>query len=239
MNVVQCSCVGSKGRFGNAMFQYAVVRSYAEKYNVEFRCPLWIGEKIFTNVKNSPLLSMRYVDENDLKFGDINIDLIGFFQSSKFFDLLNRNKCKQWFEIQEKWKNKFPKNKNYYIACHLRRGDMVTGPYPTFTEKCYIEACKQFNYDPADIIWVSEDCPQEDKECNDLNIPFLPDYMTLLNADVVFRANSTFSFWGGLLGNSIVYSPKHDFPAYGATGRIDTTFTKGSYQGIIIEGENE
>jgi hypothetical protein len=57
-------------------------------------------------------------------------------------------------------------------------------------------------------------------------LEFMRDFMDLYNADVLFRANSTFSWWAGTLGNAKVYSPIVD----GLTGhQKDVKFVEGNW----------
>lgn len=240
MSVVQCSTIGQRGRFGNSVLQYLITRAYAEKYNCEYRIPSdWIGRKIFyindcfVNSKES----FQVVDEGNLIFGQVNVDLYGFFQTREFYRLLSIAKCKEWLKIKESWLSKFPKIKKFYIACHLRRGDMSEYHwcYPTFKSESYINGVRNYGFDINDIVWVDEDNPSIDEECNKNEIPFLPSFMLMYHADVIFRANSTFSFIAGLLGNGNMYSPIYDFPSYGGkVGLIDVDFIKGL--GIDKEG---
>ncbi len=38
---------GQNGRFGNQLFQYAFIRSQAEKLGVKMYIPAWIGDQAF------------------------------------------------------------------------------------------------------------------------------------------------------------------------------------------------
>lgn len=67
-----------------------------------------------------------------------------------------------------------------------------------------------------------------DSECIRHGVEFLPDFMTLYHADYIFRANSTFSFWAGLIGHGKMFSPILDFPDYGGVvGRVNVDFVPG------------
>lgn len=242
MGIVQCRYLGHKGRFGNAIHQFVACNSYAEFVNCFFSFNKdWNGLKIFDvciNYKDVEF-GLRNVNEHELIMGTENINLDGFFQNIKFYKIMYLNKIKTWLKIKDKWLNKFPKKKDFYIACHLRRGDMVeySTSYPVFTEQSYINAVRKFGFNDNDVIWVSENDPILDDECNSLGIPFLPDFMTLYHSDVLFRANSTFSFWAGVLGGCIMYSPIHDFPGFNSMiGLIDVDFEYGlgpDKEGII------
>jgi hypothetical protein len=49
------SCLGRQGRFGNQVFQYAFLRTYAKRYGLAYQCPRWIGQQLFGH--NDPLLA--------------------------------------------------------------------------------------------------------------------------------------------------------------------------------------
>lgn len=223
MRIIQVSCLGHLGCFGNSVQQFVFAKSYAEFTNSKLEIPKdWIGRRIF-NIKedNIKQRSLPTVSEENIQFGETNLDIYGFFQDPKFYKLISLSKCREWLSIQDKWLKKFPANKKYYIACHLRRGDFVIlhHSYPVIQEIAYLNSVYKHNYDSKDVIWVGENIPQLDDECTSLGIDFLPDFLTLINADVLFRGPSTFGFWAGVIGNNIMYSPEVDFPDYG-NGRV-------------------
>lgn len=234
MSVIQCSCLGHLGKFGNQIFSYVFSKTYAELTNSKLEIPKdWIGRKIF-NIKEGIIKKpLPTVEEKDFVIEDMktNIDIHGFFQQPKFYEIISILKCREWLQIQDKWIKKFPK-RDHYIACHLRRGDFVTlhHSYPVILESAYINALHRYCYPINDAIWFSEENPHLDKECSDLGISFLPDFMHLINADVLFRGPSTFGFWAGVIGGNKMYSPKVDFPDYGG-GRVgfinDVEFNEG------------
>ncbi len=42
------SKLGEHGRLGNQLFQYAFLRTQAERLGVPFYCPHWTGDDVFT-----------------------------------------------------------------------------------------------------------------------------------------------------------------------------------------------
>jgi len=229
MRIIQCSCLGNLGKFGNQMFQYCFAKTYAEITNSKLEIPEdWIGRKIF-NIKDGiikkPLPTVEenrsplYIHDNHGKL-ITNIDLYGFFQKIECYQLMSISKCREWLQIQDKWKHRFYKQ-YCYIACHLRRGDFVTlhHSYPVIQEVAYINSIHKYGYKSNGILWFSEETAYADEECNELGIDFLPDFMHLINADILFRGPSSFGFWAGVIGNNKMYSPEVDFPDYGG-GRV-------------------
>lgn len=228
MRTIQISTLGKNGRFGNSVGQYIFAKTYAEITDSILEIPHdWIGRKIFKIAEKERSITkiLPTIEEGrcpifikDSKGNLItNIDLYGFFQNPKFYNLISLTKCREWLQIKDKWNNKFRKIKPFYIACHLRRGDFVTQhhSYPVIQEAAYLQAVYRENYNPNDVVWISEDVPKLDSECASLGIDFLPDFMTLINSDVLFRGPSTFSFWAGIIGCCKIYSPVYDFPDYG------------------------
>ena len=46
-NLITMSCLGKRGRYGNQVFQYAFLRTYAKRYGLDYQCPPWIGQRLF------------------------------------------------------------------------------------------------------------------------------------------------------------------------------------------------
>jgi len=215
-NTIQMSSLGNNGRFGNQLFQYAFAKSYADKYNCVLEIPSdWIGRKIFKiedNVLTNPL---PMTDGDEIQFGEINIDMFGFFQHQKFLDIMDIKKVKEWFTFKEEIVDLFVKPKDFYVAAHLRHGDFVHAKqFCTITHECYVNTCLENGYNKEDIIVVSEEIMQPadlgrmDIEHKGENWDFLYDFLVLMNSNVLYRSNSTFGWWAGVLGNhEKVYSP--------------------------------
>ncbi|MAG28208.1 hypothetical protein CMI47_22010 [Candidatus Pacearchaeota archaeon] len=227
MNIVQMSGLGKMGRFGNQLFQYAFAKSYAKKYNCNFEIPSdWIGRNIFEIDDSSLSRQLPKTEIDDIPFGQVNIDLTGYFQHQKFLDIMNPDDVRKWFTFKKQWRDIFKKPKDFYVAAHLRHGDYVNGEkYCTISEECYIESCVKFGYEKEDVIVVSEEKRQPEDSGN---MDFLYDFFVLTEADVLFRSNSTFGWWAGFLGNQkIVYSP--DVQGKAGQHMIDVDFVEGNY----------
>ena len=231
--IVQISCLGNFGRLGNQFFQYAFAKAYSLKYNAILEIPNnWIGRKLF-NINDPPI--SKYLPKTELDiipWGNVNIDLFGYFQFKECYDLYSKQDVRNWFKFQNKWIKILPKKKEYYIACHLRKGDYeskYSDIYCLISESSYLNTCKKFNLDIGKIIWISEENPT--KLPGFEGIEFLPDFMTLYNADVLLRANSCFSLWAGILNEKEVYSPI----VSGKTGKNDVEFVKGNEELIVAD----
>lgn len=189
--------VSFAGGFGNQLFQYAFARSYAEKYDAILETPQWIGQSIFELSDPTIHHKLPSVDFDEIPNGIVNINLHGYFQSQSAINFMSRSKLKSWF--------KFRNNTNIIkpqIAAHVRRGDYVNlnNIYCVINKQSYLSACEKHNLS-GDITWV------QDSPCKNKDIPFLDDFLLLMNADVLLRANSTFSWWAGTLGRCRVFSP--------------------------------
>ena len=208
--IVQCSTMGCGGRFGNQLFSFVFAKAYAEKYDAELQVPAnWIGRDLFIGLDDiSPIIKrLPKTQLDEIPNGRVNIDLWGYYQFEEAFDFLSYSKIKKWLQFKDKWKNMFPKIKDYYIACHLRRGDYETKYshiYCTVSIESYERALKQRGYNMSDVIWVTEENALINRDCP---YDFLPDFFTLMNSDVLFRSNSTFSVWASILGDSMTFAP--------------------------------
>lgn len=225
--IITISTLGKRGRFGNQLFQYAFAKAYAERHDCILQTPLWIGQKLFKNI-DDPIINVtlpRFDCERVIPAGQINIDLYGHFQNSQCLDIMSRSWLKQLYEFKDIWKHKFTKS-SYYIAAHLRRGDYLklSNVYCIIKEESVYRACEKFGYDKNKLIIISE---ENCKKYNDLDedMQFLPDFMILMNADVLFRSNSTFSWWAGVLSNGDIYCPV----VSSKTGWNDVEYIKGNY----------
>lgn len=207
--IVQFTQLGKYGRFGNQLFQYAFARTYAEKYNADLEIPNWVGEKIFKNVSHQkPSCKLSRIEESKLSWGQTNIDLIGYFQRKQFVNILSESKVRDWFQFKDEWIEKFEKQ-GYSIVAHLRRGDYVKKHSKRFciiAKESYIKACKKYGLPEDKVTWILEE-NQKITPGLDGDLQFLPDFFFMINADVLLRANSTFSLWAGFFNRNKVYSP--------------------------------
>lgn len=227
--IVQFTQLGKLGRFGNQLFQYVFARTYAERYNATLEIPEWIGEKVFKDISHQrPSCKLPRTEEDKISWGQVNIDLFGYFQKKQFRDILSEAKIRSWFQFKDEIIEKFKKKEGYNIVAHLRRGDYVekySDHFCIVTKESYIKACEKYRL-PADrVIWLSEEAQKFTPEL-DNDLQFLPDFFSMINADVLLRANSTFSFCAGFFNRNKVYSPI----IIEKTGFSEVEFAEGNYQ---------
>ncbi|MBE3095124.1 MAG: alpha-1,2-fucosyltransferase [Actinobacteria bacterium] len=233
--IIQCSCIGKCGRFGNQLFQYAFARAYAEKYNCTLEIPTWIGEKIFKNVSHPPIskrLPRTACDK--VPWGQTNIDLFGYFQQRCHLAILSKSKLQEWFTFQDKWFEYFINLKSVAVA-HLRRGDYVTKHSKIFcivSKESYQKAFEKFNIRERDVVWKTEENQVRWRDMED-DLLFLPDFFEMMLAQHLFRANSTFSFWAGFFNRNKVYNPVIG----NKMGLSDVEFVEGN--GLAIKAGND
>jgi len=190
------------GRFGNQMFQYAVARAYAELHQASFHTKPWVGQKIF-ELSDQPFKQLPEVGFDELPFGKTNITLHGHFLFDEATKILSLQKLRQWFRLQSRWQNLVDQKE---IVAHLRWGDFAqSGAYCLITKESYINACHKYNLNHNNLTWVGEDINNQVILNGELS--FLPDFIVLMKAKTILRANSSFSWWAATLNIGSVYSP--------------------------------
>jgi hypothetical protein len=211
--VVTVSCLGGFGRWGNQLFQYAVARAYAESIGAELLIPEhWIGRQLFEGVTERTIHGSPYHRlDGEILDGSTNCDLFGYFQRPEHLKLLSKAKLKQWLKPKE-----HIRRSGHPIVLHKRRGDYVgNGYYAVISDDSYVWAMEKFGYDPNQA--TVYDCSRP--ETSQYN-----DFFELMASRVIFRANSTYSFWAAALSDGKVYSPVVE----NRTGPIDCEFEEGN-----------
>ena len=129
------------------------------------------------------------------------------------------------------------KHKGTYVVAHLRRGDIASryykGAHSMITKESYLEAFRQYEVDEKEIIWLSDDSSErtqmpfmfskdyysisnghlwsypegEHHQNNEIIFDFLIELLLLTFAKKIFRANSSFSWFGAFISEAEVYSP--------------------------------
>lgn len=197
------------GRFGNQCGQYATARSAAERLGATLETPDWIGRRIFG--LTDPLITDRLpsLGKEELPI-EPGVAMYGYFQNQQAFDIMRRDELRRWLTVVPELAEICPRPRPFYIAAHLRFGDYVKhcDRYAVVSRMCFEREIKSRGYDERDVVWLTEEGPQPGTERMPGGLGFLFDFMLIMQADVVFRSNSTFSQWAAILGNpSKVYSP--------------------------------
>ncbi|MCJ7649978.1 MAG: alpha-1,2-fucosyltransferase [Candidatus Lokiarchaeota archaeon] len=243
--------IGSLGRLGNQMFQYAALRGIAKTKGYEFCIPEsnfkneWEDHQLFEaftllNLKNRKTgrvgvypetqynYSKKYVDECP-----DNINLSGYFQTEKYFSHI-ADSIREDFTFKSEILNPCKEAFDFdeVISLHVRRTDYVkkSVDHPPCSLEYYEEALSKFDSNLPVLIF-SDDI----NWCKDQNL-FKPDkfmiseskwnlvdmcLMSMCSHHII--ANSSFSWWGAWLSDSDnVIAPSRWFGDNGYTANHNT-----------------
>lgn len=183
------------GRFGNQMFQYAYARKLAEQQGRELHTNGWAGQKVF-QLNESPLdgseemLHEHYHQDQDSLIYTREDARRWFSWRPEVVSLLD-DPCR---DLDADW------------VGHLRRGDFTACGYPVVSEFAIRRALNGKTLGVHGLWIACEECPWRRPEFAD-GLSFVPDFYLMARAKVLFRANSSFSWWAATLGNGRVFSP--------------------------------
>jgi len=244
--------LGTNGEFGNQLFQIAATIGYADKINQDYVFPIW--KNMFNNdeyskyFKNS-ILQSNSIDNNftnytesTLKYEEIptnignNVNLLGYFQSEKYFKNVSKIICNLLEPNQEIF-NKITKlNFNNSVCLQLRFYDGSRTSYNTNginTDAGYslyyspgenidylVKSIKYFGKDKTYYV-TSNNIDKAKKMFGKYdNFFFLENYnyieqffiQTLCEHNII--TNSSFGWWGAYLNKNDqkkVYAPEKWF----------------------------
>ena len=196
-----------EGRFGNHCMQYLHAKAYARHHGCELRVTKDRLDKVFVIPELEPDQGLPCVQDWDLYDRvDITIDGYALHQDAMTY---TRKEAREWLrfrpEIQEKL-DALPKHSDKLF--HVRRGDYVWSDYILVSGASYINAARQFGYDPLEFDVIEEAKAEFRPQPFENALSFVPDFWRLMQAKILFRSNSTFPWVAALLGNAEhVYSP--------------------------------
>jgi hypothetical protein len=224
--MIAFSRLGEYGRFGNQLFQYAFLRTMAQRLGVKFYCPPWLGDGLFLlndgNERTAELsgITKSYVEpENNCGFNESALDIedgtdiLGFFQTEKYF---NGEKVGAWYTFREE-KVYAVREKYKHIdfsastGMHLRFGDNKHQPHYIIAPLMYyINALSRVRRKENILVFSDEMETAREflkgrkerlvyVECNEYYEDF---YLMTLCRDFI-SSLSTFSWWAAWLN-------KHD-----------------------------
>jgi len=158
--------MGSYGRFGNQLFQYATLYSVAKTIGSDFGVPYFrkstneyntfILDECFSNLSaklSSGIIPRNYFEEKEFSYNrsifgiPFDTDICGYFQSEKYFKDY-KNDIKKEFIFSTHIEEKANKIKNQYdeeiISLHIRLGDYVNQQqnHPVCSIEYYEKALK-------------------------------------------------------------------------------------------------
>lgn len=196
------------GRTGNKFFQYCHLRAVAERDGVPFVTPAWEGDEIFDLPKH----------EQD---GDLTT--FGGYRQEQSSIIYTRAQVREWFKLRPEIAGRLAHVNGARVVAHHRAGDYLDLGYPVVSRESYREACANAGHDPAFLMFVSEQHPVTVDGLPD----WLPDFYRIMSAKVLFRGNSSFSWWAAALSDAEVYSPVVE--GLGAGVHYNVPFVAGNY----------
>lgn len=172
------------------MFMYCFARAYALENDKGLTTNRWVGEEIFDLPNHGghgeETLPQHYHQDQDSL-------------------IYTRKQAKEWFTFKPEVLEKLQQYTTPYIAAHRRVGDYAALEYVVVSRDSYWKACREFGYDP-NRVRMFEDATATGQVPQD-KWQFLPDFYQMTQAEVLFRGNSTFSWWAATLSDAKVYSP--------------------------------
>ena len=178
--MISCQTIGTNGRFGNQMFQYATLYALGKELHYEVGVPynqrnqndkldfcLPDAFDLSASDSSQNFMSSMYIEPHfnyDVNIHNIpdNCDIRGYFQTEKYFkkykkDLINKEfKFKQSIETQAN--ELFAGKDCELVSLHMRLGDYLNVPecHPVCSIDYYKEALKLIPSD-IQIILFSDD----------------------------------------------------------------------------------
>lgn len=222
----------NQGRLGNQMFFVASTIGISIKNNTTYGFTSQMGynnidyQNIFEN--SLPITKEIPVEkyyQNGFSYYDIDIDnveLIGYFQSEKFFKHCE-NIIRNQFKFKKKYVDKvlmeYPNITNS-LSIHVRRGDYINQQnyHPLIPLNYYYNIINDISYEyeniyvfSDDIIWVKENFLGNKyvfPYCNDELLSFI---LLSFSKDIII-SNSTYSWWASWINsnpNKKIFCPHH------------------------------
>jgi hypothetical protein len=233
--------LGSLGRLGNQMFQYAALRGIAAYHQVPYSLP---NQTSLHQCFNIPQVSeeVRYpqIIESTYEF-DENIfscsegDLYGFFQTERYFSHIEQE-IRQDFRFCDIIYNTCSHYRKHIlpeevIALHIRRGDYLTDSNFVTLDLDYYRSALELLPDievlilTDDVKWCRNNFTNKRFKISLSDNPFIDlCFMSLCEYHII--ANSSFSWWGSWLADSKkTIAPKKWF-----TGEYSSWNTKDLYR---------
>jgi len=220
------------GRLGNLCFQYAHLRAYAEQNGYDVSLPPWIGERVFAGVPEA-VRPDKY--KPDLDLGE---DLHQR-QSSLIY---TRKQVKEWFAFKPEVLEKLQPakcNENTIVLNVRELSDYVSADMVCISRFSYLGTVAN-NYDTLKgfgYIWESDTSPT--KSPSFIGDPWasglgttevcLPSFYRLMTAPVLFRSNSTFSWWAATLSDGRIFSPVIEGMKGGVPNQHCENFVEGNW----------
>jgi GR25 family glycosyltransferase involved in LPS biosynthesis len=236
------STLGINGRLGNQLFQYAAMIGIAKKQGFALALPVWSYAKYFDFAFPDQYVPGVKCEEPTFCHSELpdvdwmhDVDLKGFFQSFKYWQNAKED-VRKALSFRTEFKTQVraqmdPKGVVFAkptIAISIRRGDYVNNPnYELLPITYYILALfEDFpNWREHNIVIFSDDIPYCKVHFDCIpNVFFsennsdIEDLCLMSMCDHFILSNSTFSWWGGMLGEK--FHSKVVRPCYLFNGKL-------------------
>lgn len=227
--------LGNLGRLGNQMFQYSAIKAISHKHNYRFVIPPKNNfgkedEKVRSDINSTiydvfclseveqgllfnPVImeATHAFDSNLFEHCPDNVDLMGYFQTDKYFKLIEDD-IRNDFKFKDHILNTCQEflNRSEYISLHIRRGDYINLQHyhPLITLEYYEKGLSMLPDLPVlifsdDTEWCNnQDLFSSDRfmvsESKDTGIDLC--LMSMCKYHII--ANSSLSWWGSYLARS-------------------------------------
>ena len=163
--------LGTNGRFGNQLFQYAFLRFYARHCGAAVETPSWVGQNIFGHAdpkisRDLPTLSIICKEHLSALYEvspPVNVDLHGYFQETGYYSD-DKNFFRSLFvprfasELLSDW---LPYAGRPVIGVHLRYGDYGSGIFYETPLKWVLERLeREWNTLNNPLLYIASDDPR-------------------------------------------------------------------------------
>jgi hypothetical protein len=215
--------INYNGHMGNNMFQYSFARIIAENKGYKFTVNSVRSNSLcfFKNAYESidgkiiePYTEMHFnhkVDLDLIKNCSTGIILNGFFQRYEYYKNY-MDKIKNWFYIDAK--EIYDKPSINDLVVHVRLSDYTDLKLNLPFDYVWENALKiKTDNKLENIVIVTNETTQEgflkfkEKDCKFFHKSIIEDFSYLKNANHLMIAQSSYSWWAGILGNGNVYFP--------------------------------
>lgn len=197
------------GRFGNNLFGYAFARGYCERHGLELHIDPWIGERLFSIEHPRCTEDLPRRDEFTLIDGESDISYRSYSQQQKCADYYSQSQCQRWFTLRPDIARRAAHYPSPHVLAHHRADDYAPLGYVVVSKQSYLRAAEEHGFDPRTLTFVEQSNPHIDPYFEGWG-EFVPDFLRLMNARVLFRANSSFSWWASTISGARTFSPVID-----------------------------
>lgn len=224
------------GRLGNLLFQYSHARAWCQQNRYDLCLPPWVGEKVF----DIP----EAVRPKRFKPDMVWPENMRQNQESLIY---TRRQVRDWFRFKPWVLDRLKSIKVPQILLNVRHNqDYRDAGLVTLSTECYVKACERFGFNVSLAEFETDSKPTRhpsfsgDPNGSGLGTSWvcIPSFYRLMSAPVLFRANSTFSWWAATLGNGRVFAPVIRGIRGGLPNAQCDTFVEGNWPAMTESPSN-